>query len=170
MHNQDLTRVTTESACMSMSRPGERSRFAATIASTDGRDADPGATRARGIEPRAGPRAFVRGQARHRRRRVEKQKARRRLKEPSSFEHVANRWVDTAPMADSTQNMRRSIFNREVQLNIARSRTFFATFNCCRMAQMCLGLSGALGPKRQPAVHGRLGCLNGSDWRMANLH
>lgn len=45
---------------------------------------------------------------------IEKQRAKRRLKEATSFEHVANRWMDTAPMADSTRNMRRSIFNREV--------------------------------------------------------
>lgn len=45
---------------------------------------------------------------------LEKQWAKRRLKEARSFEHVAQRWMDTAPMADSTRNMRRSIFNREV--------------------------------------------------------
>ena len=45
---------------------------------------------------------------------IEKQRAKRRLKEASSFEHFAQRWMDTAPMADSTRNMRRSIFNREV--------------------------------------------------------
>lgn len=45
---------------------------------------------------------------------LEKQRAKRRLKEAHSFEHVAQRWMDTAPMADSTRNMRRSIFNREV--------------------------------------------------------
>lgn len=45
---------------------------------------------------------------------LEKQRAKRRLKEARSFEHVAQRWMDTAPMADSTRNMRRSIFNREV--------------------------------------------------------
>ena len=45
---------------------------------------------------------------------IEKQRAKRRLKEAFSFEHVANRWMDTAPMADSTRNMRRSILNREV--------------------------------------------------------
>jgi len=45
---------------------------------------------------------------------LEKQRAKRRLKEAHSFEHVAQRGMDTAPMADSTRNMRRSIFNREV--------------------------------------------------------
>ncbi|WP_304271537.1 tyrosine-type recombinase/integrase [Brevundimonas naejangsanensis] len=45
---------------------------------------------------------------------LEKQRAKRRLKEAHSFEHVAQRWMDTAPMADSTRIMRRSIFNREV--------------------------------------------------------
>lgn len=44
----------------------------------------------------------------------EKQRAKRRLKEAQSFEQVAQRWMDHAPMADSTRNMRRSIFNREV--------------------------------------------------------
>ncbi len=45
---------------------------------------------------------------------LEKQRAKRRLKEARSFGHVARRWMDHAPMADSTRNMRRSIFNREV--------------------------------------------------------
>lgn len=45
---------------------------------------------------------------------LEKQRAKRRLKEAHSFEHVAQCWMDTAPMADSTRNMRRSIFTREV--------------------------------------------------------
>ena len=45
---------------------------------------------------------------------IEKQRAKRRLQESRSFEHVASAWMDKAPMADSTRNMRRSIFNREV--------------------------------------------------------
>lgn len=45
---------------------------------------------------------------------IEKQRAKRRLKESRSFEHVASAWMEKAPMADSTRNMRRSIFNREV--------------------------------------------------------
>ena len=45
---------------------------------------------------------------------LEKQRAKRRLQQARSFEHVAQRWMDHAPMADSTRNMRRSIFNREI--------------------------------------------------------
>ncbi|MCW0046806.1 Arm DNA-binding domain-containing protein [Brevundimonas sp. BT-123] len=45
---------------------------------------------------------------------LEKQRAKRRLKEARDFAHVAQKWMNTAPMADSTRNMRRSIFNREV--------------------------------------------------------
>lgn len=45
---------------------------------------------------------------------LEKQRAKRRLKAAQSFEHFALRWMDHAPMADSTRSMRRSIFNREV--------------------------------------------------------
>ena len=45
---------------------------------------------------------------------LEKQRAKSRLKEARSFEHVAQRWMDAAPMAESTRSMRRSIFNREV--------------------------------------------------------
>ena len=45
---------------------------------------------------------------------LEKQRAKRRLQHARSFEHVAQRWMDHAPMADSTRNMRRSIFNREI--------------------------------------------------------
>ena len=45
---------------------------------------------------------------------LEKQRAKRRLQEARSFEHIAQAWMDKAPMADSTRNMRRSIFDREV--------------------------------------------------------
>lgn len=45
---------------------------------------------------------------------LEKQRAKRRRAEARSFGHAARRWMDHAPMADSTRNMRRSIFNREV--------------------------------------------------------
>lgn len=45
---------------------------------------------------------------------LEKQRIKRRLKEAHSFEQIAQRWMETAPMADSTRNMRRAIFNREV--------------------------------------------------------
>ena len=45
---------------------------------------------------------------------LDKQRVKRRLKEAQSFEQVANRWMDHAPMADSTRQMRRSIFVREV--------------------------------------------------------
>lgn len=45
---------------------------------------------------------------------LEKQRAKRRLKEARSFGLVAQKWMDHAPMADSTRNMRRAIFNREV--------------------------------------------------------
>lgn len=45
---------------------------------------------------------------------MDKRRVKRRLKEAQSFEEVANRWMDHAPMADSTRHMRRSIFVREV--------------------------------------------------------
>nr|WP_292079884.1 integrase arm-type DNA-binding domain-containing protein [Brevundimonas sp. UBA7838] len=45
---------------------------------------------------------------------LDKQRVKRRLKEAQRFEQVAIRWMDHAPMADSTRNMRRSIFNREI--------------------------------------------------------
>lgn len=45
---------------------------------------------------------------------LDKQRVKRRLKEAQRFEQVAIRWMDLAPMADSTRNMRRSIFNREI--------------------------------------------------------
>ena len=45
---------------------------------------------------------------------LEKQRAKRRLKETRSFERLAEQWMNSAPMADSTRNMRRSIFNREI--------------------------------------------------------
>lgn len=67
-----------------------------------------------------------------------------------------------------TRSHARSLASR-AQLNIARSRIRRATFNCCRMAQMCFGLNGALGPIRRPAFQGRVGRMNKSDWRMANL-
>lgn len=53
--------------------------------------------------------------------------------------------------------------------HVTRSRTRLATLSCCRIAQMCLGFSGALGPMRRPAFQGRRGMMKRSDWRMANL-
>lgn len=45
---------------------------------------------------------------------VEKQRAKRRLKEAQDFAQVAQGWMDRAPMADSTRDMRRAILNRDV--------------------------------------------------------
>jgi len=45
---------------------------------------------------------------------LDKQRVKRRLREAQRFEQVATRWMEHAPMADSTRQMRRSIFNREV--------------------------------------------------------
>jgi integrase len=45
---------------------------------------------------------------------IEKQRAKRRLKEAKSFVQVGERWFANAPMADSTRAMRRSIFEREL--------------------------------------------------------
>jgi hypothetical protein len=45
---------------------------------------------------------------------VEKQRAKRRLKEAHDFAQVAQGWMDRAPMADSTRDMRRAIFNRDI--------------------------------------------------------
>ncbi len=45
---------------------------------------------------------------------MEKQRAKRRLKEAKSFGQVGERWLTSAPMADSTRSMRRSIFEREL--------------------------------------------------------
>ena len=45
---------------------------------------------------------------------VEKQRAKRRLKEARDFAQVAQGWMDRAPMADSTRDMRRAIFNRDI--------------------------------------------------------
>jgi integrase len=45
---------------------------------------------------------------------IEKQRAKRRLKEAKSFGQVGERWFGNAPMADSTRAMRRSIFEREL--------------------------------------------------------
>lgn len=45
---------------------------------------------------------------------VEKQRAKRRLSEARDFAQVAQGWMDRAPMADSTRDMRRAIFNRDI--------------------------------------------------------
>lgn len=60
-------------------------------------------------------------------------------------------------------------FESSAQLNIARSRTRFATLSCYWIAPMCFGFSGALGPIRRPAFQGRRGMMKRSDWRIANL-
>jgi integrase len=45
---------------------------------------------------------------------IERQREKRRLKEAKSFGEFGERWMTTAPMADSTRAMRRSIFEREL--------------------------------------------------------
>lgn len=46
---------------------------------------------------------------------IEKQREKRRLKEAKSFGEFAENWFEKAPMADSTRDMRRSIWNRELE-------------------------------------------------------
>lgn len=50
----------------------------------------------------------------------EKQREKRRLKEANTFGEVAERWFEEAPMADSTRAMRRSIYVREHDPDLAR--------------------------------------------------
>jgi integrase len=45
---------------------------------------------------------------------IEKQRDKRRLKEAKSFGEFGEKWLKTAPMADSTRAMRRSIWEREL--------------------------------------------------------
>lgn len=52
---------------------------------------------------------------------IEKQRAKRRLKEAKSFGKLGERWLANAPMAESTRAMRRSIFEREL-LPVWRNR------------------------------------------------
>jgi integrase len=44
----------------------------------------------------------------------EKQREKRRLKEARSFSQFGERWLEEAPMADSTRSMRRAIFDRDI--------------------------------------------------------
>lgn len=52
---------------------------------------------------------------------IEKQREKRRLKEAKSFGEFGEKWLTSAPMADSTRAMRRSIFEREL-LPVWRNR------------------------------------------------
>ena len=52
---------------------------------------------------------------------IEKQREKRRLKEAKSFGEFGEKWLVSAPMADSTRAMRRSIFEREL-LPVWRNR------------------------------------------------
>lgn len=45
---------------------------------------------------------------------IEKQRAKRRLREAKSFGEFGEKWLKTSPMADSTRAMRRSIFERDL--------------------------------------------------------
>jgi integrase len=45
---------------------------------------------------------------------IEKKREKRRLKEAKSFGEFGEKWMNTAPMADSTRAMRRSIFERDL--------------------------------------------------------
>ena len=49
---------------------------------------------------------------------MEKQRAKRRLKEAKNFGSLGERWLTSAPMADSTRAMRRTIFERELLLPV----------------------------------------------------
>ena len=52
---------------------------------------------------------------------IEKQREKRRIKEAKSFGEFGEKWLMSAPMADSTRAMRRSIFEREL-LPVWRNR------------------------------------------------
>ena len=52
---------------------------------------------------------------------IEKQRDKRRIKEAKSFGQFGEKWLQAAPMADSTRAMRRSIFEREL-LPVWKSR------------------------------------------------
>lgn len=52
---------------------------------------------------------------------IEKQREKRRIKEAKSFGEFGEKWLQSAPMADSTRAMRRSIFEREL-LPVWKSR------------------------------------------------
>ena len=103
---------------MSTSRRAAQSHSATTIGSTAGRE-----TVTLGRYGRAG---LTLAQARERlievkkaiadgvSPAVEKQRAKRRLKKARDFAQVAQGWMDRAPMADSTRDMRRAIFNRDI--------------------------------------------------------
>ncbi len=52
---------------------------------------------------------------------IEKQRNKRRIKEAKSFGQFGEKWLQAAPMADSTRAMRRSIFEREL-LPVWKSR------------------------------------------------
>ncbi|KTE37805.1 MULTISPECIES: tyrosine-type recombinase/integrase [Sphingopyxis] len=52
---------------------------------------------------------------------IEKQREKRRIKEAKSFGQFGEKWLQCAPMADSTRAMRRSIFEREL-LPVWKSR------------------------------------------------
>jgi integrase len=52
---------------------------------------------------------------------IEKQREKRRIKEAKSFSEFGEKWLQAAPMADSTRAMRRAIFEREL-LPIWRNR------------------------------------------------
>jgi integrase len=45
---------------------------------------------------------------------IEKQRAKRRIKEAKSFGEFGEKWMNNAPMADSTRAMRRSTFERDL--------------------------------------------------------
>ena len=52
---------------------------------------------------------------------IEKQREKRRLREAKSFGEFGEKWLQAAPMADSTRAMRRAIFEREL-LPVWRNR------------------------------------------------
>ena len=74
-----------------------------------------------------------------------------------------------SPSRSLTKSQPRSLASNAM-LNIARSRIDPTDLRCCRIAQMCFGLSGALAPVIRPAFQGLRGIRKRSGWLMATSH
>ena len=82
---------------------------------------------------------------------IEKQREKRRIKEAKSFGQFGEKWLQAAPMADSTRAMRRSIFEREL-LPIWKSR-LLAEIISGDLRELCLKIVDRGAPAT--AIHVR---------------
>lgn len=82
---------------------------------------------------------------------LDKRRAKRKIKEAHSFGQFGKKWLKEAPMADSTRQMRRAIFNRDILP--AFDRLLMTEVKPGDLRELCLKVKGRGAPAT--AIHVR---------------